>query len=115
VAEVFEEVGDLRRRDAIEGQRRDIVLRKELGVGGFVAALRGAADDFAEEEKFVGMESVGRMAMKVAVEDGGEFGDANFVAGFFKDFASGGNGRRLPDVSPTAGEGPAAVFEFADE
>ena len=115
MAEVFEEVRDLRRGDSIEGKRRDVVFGEELGVGGFIAALRGAADHFAEEEKFVGMEGVGRMAVQVAVKDGGEFGDANFVTGFFTDFAGGGDRRRVADIGPAAREGPAAVFDFTDE
>jgi hypothetical protein len=115
VAEVFEEMRDLRRSDAIEGERRDVVFREELDVRGFVAALRRAADHFREKEKFVGVEGIRRMAVKVAVENGSQLRDANLVAGFFARFTRSGDGRRLADVSPASGKGPAAVFELTDE
>ena len=53
--------------------------------------------------------------MEVAVEDGGEFGDANFVAGLFAGFASSGDGGWFANIGPATGEGPAAILEFADE
>jgi len=80
-----------------------------------MAVLRRAACEFSEEEKLIGVEDIGRMTMEVAVEDGGEFGDADFVAGFFAGFADGSHGGRLADVGPTTGESPAAVLEFAYE
>lgn len=115
MAEVFEEVGDLGGSDAAEGERGELVFRKELGVCGFVTALGVAANDFAEEEGLVGMEGVGRMTVEITVEKRDEFGDADFVAGLFAGFAGGSEGGRLADIGPAAGKGPAAIFEFADE
>ena len=112
---MFEEVSDLGRRDARERKWRKLIFGEELGVGGFVAVLRRAADEFGEEEDFVSMERVGWMAVEVAVENGGEFGDANLEAGFFAGFASSGDGGWLADIGPATREGPAAVLEFADE
>ena len=44
VAKMVEEVGDLRGRDASEGERGKIVFGEKLGAGGFVAVSRGASD-----------------------------------------------------------------------
>lgn len=115
VAEVLEHVGDLARGDAGERERGEMVFGEELRAGSFVAVLGSAALEFGEEENFVGVEGVRGMALQVAVEKRGKFGDAHFVAGFFADFASGGDGGRLADVGPAAGEGPAAVLEFANK
>lgn len=92
-----------------------MLFREKLGAGGFWAVLRSAAMEFSEEEDFVGMEGVGRMALAVAIEKGNEFGEANFVAGFFADFASGGDGGRLANIGPAAGKSPAVVLEFANQ
>ena len=115
MAEVFEEVSDLGGGDAEEGERREIIFGEKLGASGFVAVLRSATGEFGKEEELVGMEGVRRMAVEIAVEHGGEFGDADFVARFLTSFACGGDGRRLADIGPSAGKSPAAVFEFADE
>ena len=115
MAEVFEEVGDLGGRDAIKGERGNMVFGEKLSAGGFVAVLGSATGEFGKEEKLVGMEGVRRMAVEIAVEDGSEFGDADFVAGFLTSFPCGRDGRRLADIGPPAGKSPAAVFEFADE
>lgn len=112
---MLEHVRDLARGDAGEGKRRQVVFGEELGIGGFVAVLRGTAAEFAEEEKLVGMKGVRRMALKVAIENGGKFGDADFVTGFFAGFASGRDGGRLADVGPAAGKRPVAVLKFAHE
>jgi hypothetical protein len=115
VAEVFEEVSDLGRSDAEEGERREVVFVEELSFGGFMAVFGSATCDFGKEEKLVGMEGVGRMAVKIAVEDRGEFGDADFVAGFLVRFAGGGDGGRFTYVSPAARKSPPAIFQFADK
>jgi hypothetical protein len=115
MAEMLEHVGDLRWSDARQGKRRETILSEELGVGGFVTILRRAATNFREEEKFVGMEDVGRMAVKVAVKDGSEFGDADFVAGFFASLACSSSAGSFADVSPTAGKCPEPVLKFANE
>jgi hypothetical protein len=115
VAEVFEEVSDLGRCDTQEGERREMVFVEELGFGGFMAVFGSATGDFGKEEKLVGMEGVGRMTMKIAVEDRSELGDANFVAGFLVRFAGGGDGGRFTDVSPATGKSPPAVFQFTDK
>jgi len=114
-AEVFEEVGDLGGGDANEREWGEMVFGKELCISGFVGVFRGSTNDLGKEEKLVGVEGVGRMAVKIAIKDGGELGDANLIAGFFAGFASGGDRWRLADIGPTAGEGPAAVFEFSDK
>jgi len=115
VAEVMEEVSNLGGSNAEGGEWRQAVFGEELGVGGFMAVLRRAAREFGEEEKLIGVGDIGRMTVEVAVENSGEFGDADFVAGFFTGFADGSDGGRLADVGPPAGEGPAAVLEFAYE
>ena len=114
-AKVFEHEGDLWGSDAHEGKRREIVFGEEGGAGSFVAVLRAATSDFGEEKKLVGVKGVGRMAMKIAIVDRGEFGDADVVAGFLASFAGGGDGRRLTHIGPATGESPAAIFDFADE
>ena len=91
VAKVFEEVRDLGWSDARKGERRQLIFGEELGIGSFVAVLWSAAGKFPDKEKFVRVEGVRGMAVKVAIENGGEFGDANFVARFFEDFASRGD------------------------
>jgi hypothetical protein len=115
MTEVFEEESDLGRGDARKGERGKMAFSEELGVGGFVAGLRRATNDVRKEEEFVGVEEVGRMTVKVAVEESGKSGDVDLIAGFFASFADGRGGRRLADISPAAGEGPATVFEFANQ
>ena len=115
MAEVVEHQGDLDRSDTDERERGKICFGKEGGVSSFVAVLRAATGDFGEEEKFVGVEGEWRMAVEVAVVDGGEFGDADVVAGFFANFAGGGDGRRLTDIGPTAGKSPTAILKFTHE
>lgn len=114
-AEMFEHVGDLGRSDADQGKRRELLFREELSVGSFVTVLGSATGEFGEEKEFVAMEDVRWLAVEVTIEDGGKLCDADFVSRFFASFAGGRDGRRLADVGPTAGESPAAVFEFADE
>lgn len=101
-------VGDARKRE-----RGKLVFGKKLGASGFVAVLRGAAAEFAEEKEFVSVEGVRRMAVEVAVIQGGELGDTHVVAGLFPGLTGGSGARRFTDVNPAAGEGPAAVLEFA--
>ena len=115
MAKMLEQVSDLFRGDANERQRWQVVLVEKFGAAGFVTALRRAASDFGEKEKLVGVKGVGRMTVKIAVKNGGEFGDADLVAGFFAHFAGGGDGGRFADIGPTAGECPATIFEFMDE
>ncbi len=115
MAEVLEDVGDLLGSDATERERREMIFGEELGIRGFVAVLGSTADEFGEEKDFVGMKGVGRMAVQIAVEEGDKLGDADVVAGFFAGFAGGGDGGRLTDIGPTAGEGPATVLEFPDK
>ena len=92
-----------------------MIFGEELGVGGFMAVLGSATGEFGEEEDFVGVKGIGRMTVEVAVENGGEFGNADIEAGFFASFAGSGNGGRFPDIGPTAWKGPATVLELADE
>lgn len=115
IAEMLEHVGDLARGDARERERREMIFGEELGASGFGAVLRGAATKISEEEDFVGVEGVRGMALLVAIEKGGKLGDADFIAGFFADFASSGDGGRLAHVGPAAGKSPAAVLKFADQ
>ena len=112
---MLELMSDLARSDARKGKRGKLIFGEELGIGGFVAVLRRAAAEFAEEEELIGMEGVRGMALQVAIEEGGELGDADLVAGFLLGFAGCGDGRRLADVGPTAGESPGAILDFADE
>ena len=114
-AEMLEHERDLTGHNADEGERRKLILREEAGIGGFVAVLRGATADFGEKKHFVRVEGVGRMSVKFAVKDGREFGDVNFVAGFFAGLACSGDGGRFADIGPSSRKGPAAVFEFANE
>ena len=115
VAEVVEEVSNLRGRDATEGKWGKMVFGEKLGVGSLVAVLRRATYEFGEKKKFVGMKEVGRMAVEVAVKDGCEFADANLIAGLFAGFTDGSEGRGFTHIGPASGEGPATVLEFADE
>ena len=115
MAEMFEEMGDLGGSDAAQGEWRETVFGEKLSVGGFIAVLRSATGEFGEEEKFVGVERMGRMIVEVAVENGGEFSDANFIARFLAGFAGRGDRGRLANIRPTAGEGPAAILQFTDE
>jgi hypothetical protein len=70
---------------------------------------------FGEEEQFVGVEGEGRMAVEIAVVDSSEFDDADLIAGFFANFAGGGDGREITDIGPATRKGPATILEFADE
>ena len=115
MAEVIEEVSDLGGRDAEKGERREIIFGEKLGASGFVAVLRSATGEFGKEEELVGVEGVRRMAVEIAVENGSEFGDADFVAGFLTSLASSSYRRWLTDIGPSAGKSPAAVFQFTDE
>jgi hypothetical protein len=108
-------VGDLRESDACQGEWGKSIFGEELGVGGFVTVPRRTVTNLGEEEEFVGMEDVGRMAVQVAVKDGGEFGDTHFVTGFFASFARRRVTGSFADVGPTAGEGPEAVLKFTNE
>jgi len=110
---MLEHMSDLRGGDARKGERGKLVFGKKLRAGGFVAVLRGAAAEFAEEEKFVSVEGVRRMAVEVAVIKGSERGDTHVVAGLFPGLTGGSDAWRFTDVNPAAGEGPAAVLEFA--
>ena len=112
---MFKHVGDLGGGDAHERERRELILNEELCVGGFMTVSWSAPDKFGKEKKFVGVKGVEGMAVEVTVEDGSEFGDADIVARFFACFAGGSNRRRLADVGPTAGEGPATVLKFANK
>lgn len=115
VAVMLEHMGDLAWSDAGEGKRGKLIFGEELGIGGFVAVLRRAAAEFGEEEELIGMEGVRGMALEVAIEKGGELRDADLVARFLLSFAGRGDGGRLADVGPAAGESPGAVLKFADE
>lgn len=115
MTEMMEEVGDLSGSDAAQRKRWKIVLSKELGASCLVAIFWSATDDFGKKEELVGVEGVRRMAVEVTVEKGGEFADADFVAGFFASFPNGGNGGRLADICPATRECPTAVREFADQ
>jgi hypothetical protein len=115
VAEVVEEVGDLGGGDSAHGELGKIVFGKKLSAGGFVAVGGGASDEVSEEEEFVGVESVGGMVVQIAIENRGEFCDANFVAGFFAKFADGGERGRFADIGPAAGKCPAAIVEFTNQ
>jgi hypothetical protein len=92
-----------------------MIFGEELRIGGLVTVLGSAAFQFREEEDFVGVKGVMGMALQVAVEKSGELGDAHIEAGLFADFAHGSDRRRFANIGPAAGEGPAAVFEFANE
>lgn len=86
---MFEHMSNLQRSYAIERKRREVVFRKELSVGCFVAVQGNAPGEFCQEKKFIGMEDARWMAVEVTIEDGGKLGDAHFIAGFFAGFASG--------------------------
>lgn len=115
MAAVIEHVLDLGWSDAGERERRDGVFREEIDSGGFEAQLRSAAGETTDEEKFVGVEWIGRVVVEVVVVDGGQFFSSGFVAGLFADFAEGGDTGRVADVGPTAREGPGTVVAFFDE
>jgi len=115
VAKVLIKMGDLRWGHANEREGRQLVFGEELRVGSFVAIFGSTSDDFGHEEHFVGVKGVGRMAMKVAVENGGKLGETYLVARFFAGLADGGKGRTLAHIGPTTGKRPAAIFQFADE
>ncbi len=115
MTEMMKEVGNLRRRDAGQGKRRDTALGKEFGVGGLIAVLRSTTGEFGEEKEFVGMKRVRRVVVKVAIEQGREFSNADFVARFLAGFPGRRNGGRLTDIGPSAGQSPKAVREFADK
>jgi hypothetical protein len=55
------------------------------------------------------------MAVEVAVENSGEFGDADVVAGFFAGFSGSSGAGRLAHVGPATGKGPKAILELADQ
>jgi hypothetical protein len=112
---MFEHVSDLRGHNSSERERREMIFGEELGVGGFLAVRGGTSAKLGEEKEFVNMKYVGRMTVEVAVEDGSEFGDADFVARFFASFAGSGGGRRLADIGPTAGKRPATVLAFTNK
>lgn len=92
-----------------------MIFGEELSICGFVAVAGRAASQGGNKKHFVGVERIRGVVVEVAIKDGSKFGDANFVAGFFAGFASGGDGGRFADVGPTAREGPAAILEFANE
>lgn len=100
---MFEHMGDLRRSDAGKRERRKFVLRKKLGAGGFMALLSRTTLEFTEEEKFVGVKGMRRVALEVAVVKRRKLSDANVVAGLFSGFACGGEARRFTDIGPAAG------------
>jgi hypothetical protein len=115
MTEMLKHMGDLQWRNTTERERREMILGEKLGAGGFVAVQRNAAAELGEEEEFIDMKYVGRVAVEVAVKDGSEFSDADVVARFLTSFAGGGSGRRLADIGPTAGKRPATILEFTDE
>ena len=110
---MLEHMSNLPGGDARKRERGKLVFGEKLGASGFLAVLRGAAAEFAEEKEFVSVEGVRRMAMEVAVIKGSELGDTYVVAGLFTGFTGRGDAGRFTDVNPAAGEGPSAVFEFA--
>jgi hypothetical protein len=55
------------------------------------------------------------MVVEVVVVDGGQFYRFGLVAGFFTDFAKGGDAGRIADVGPAAGESPGAIVTLFDE
>jgi hypothetical protein len=112
---MLEHMSNLPGGDARKRKRGKLLFGEKLGASGFVAVMRGAAAEFAEEKKFVSVEGVRRMAMEVAVIKGGELGDTHVVARLFTGFTRGSGAGRFTDVNPAAGEGPAAVLEFAHE
>ena len=69
--------------------------------------MRRAAYECAEEEEFIGVKGIGWVVVEIVVVDGGQLFCFGFVAGFFPDFAEGGDAGRVTDVSPSAREGPA--------
>jgi hypothetical protein len=110
---MLEQMSNLPGGDARKRERGKLVFGEKLGASGFVAILRGAAAEFAEEKEFVSVEGVRRMAVEVAVIEGSELGDTHVVARLFTGFTRGGGAGRFTHVNPAAGEGPAAVLEFA--
>ena len=112
---MLEHMSDLARSDAREGEWGKLIFGEELGIGGFVAVLRRAAAEFGQEKELISMERVRVMALEVAIEDGGEFCDADLVAGFLLSFAGRRNRGRLTDIGPAAGQSPGAILNFADE
>lgn len=115
MSKVLEHVRDLRGHDAAEGKWGKPIGSEELSTGGFVAVARGAAEQFRKKENLVGVEGVRGMAVQFPVIEGGEFGDTDFVAGFFANLASRSEGGGLAHIGPAAGECPETVIEFADE
>jgi hypothetical protein len=110
---MLEHMSNLPGGDARKRERGKLVFGEKLGASGFVAVLRAAAAEFAEEKEFVSVEGVRRMAVEVTVIEGSELGDTHVVAGLFPGFAGGSGAGRFTDVNPAAWEGPAAILEFA--
>ena len=77
--------------------------------------MRRAAYECAEEEEFIGVKGIGWVVVEIVVVDGGQLFCFGFVAGFFADFAEGGDAGRVTDVSPSAREGPGTVVTLFDE
>jgi len=69
----------------------------------------------AKEEEFVGVEGIRRVVVEVVVVDGGQFYGLGLVAGFFADFAKGGDAGRIADVGPATGKGPGVVTALFDQ
>ena len=115
LTEMFEHMSDLPRSHAGKREGRELVLTEELRARGFVAVAWRAAPELSDKKQLIGVEGMDGVALHVAVEQGRELGDLDFVAGFFADFASGGDRRRFAHISPAPGERPVAVGEFADE
>ena len=92
-----------------------MVFGEKIGGGGFNAGGGGATKEASEKKELVDMERHGRMAVFVAIEDSGEFGDGDVEAGFFFDLADGDGAGGFTDVGPTTGKSPEAVFAFLNE
>ena len=115
MAVVLEHMGNFGRGDAREGKRWEGVFGEELSAGSFVAVLGRTTAELGEEEEFVGMEGVGRMAVEIAVVESGELGDVHFVAGLLAGFPGRGDRWGFADIGPATGESPTAIFELTNE
>ena len=100
---MFEHMSDLARSHAGKREGRELVLTEELRARGFVAVAWRATPELSDKKQLIGVEGMDGVALHVAVEQGRELGDLDFVAGFFADFASGGDRRRLAHISPPPG------------
>ena len=67
------------------------------------------------KEDLVDMEDVGGVPLTVAVVKGEHLICFDFEAGFFPDFAFDRFAGRVIDISPAAGQGPAAVGQLLDQ